>query len=122
MLLIEMVGGRKNIDATVENTSQAYFPEWLYNHLDQDQEVHIRIEDESDIKIAKKLSIIGLWCIQWYPIDRPSMKIVVGMLEGEEGNLVMPPNPFTSMGQTRTSVRRRKTSIQPELTVISEIE
>ncbi|RVW87571.1 Rust resistance kinase Lr10 [Vitis vinifera] len=29
MLLIEMVGGRKNIDATVENTSQAYFPEWL---------------------------------------------------------------------------------------------
>ena len=50
------------------------------------------------------------------------MKIVVGMLEGEEGNLVMPPNPFTSMGQTRTSVRRRKTSIQPELTVISEIE
>ncbi|XP_034711031.1 rust resistance kinase Lr10-like [Vitis riparia] len=122
MLLIEMVGGRKNIDATVENTSQAYFPEWLYNHLDQEQEVHIRIEDESDIKIAKKLSIIGLWCIQWYPIDRPSMKIVVGMLEGEEGNLVMPPNPFTSMGQTRTSVRRRKTSIQPELTVISEIE
>uniref|UniRef100_F6HWE0 non-specific serine/threonine protein kinase n=1 Tax=Vitis vinifera TaxID=29760 RepID=F6HWE0_VITVI len=122
MLLIEMVGGRKNIDATVENTSQAYFPEWLYNHLDQEQEVHIRIEEESDIKIAKKLSIIGLWCIQWYPIDRPSMKIVVGMLEGEEGNLVMPPNPFTSMGQTRTSVRRRKTSIQPKLTAISEIE
>ncbi|KAJ9672447.1 hypothetical protein PVL29_025885 [Vitis rotundifolia] len=111
MLLIEMVGGRKNIDATVENTSQAYFLEWLYNHLDQD-----------DIKIAKKLSIIGLWCIQWYPIDCPSMKIVVGMLEGEEGNLVMPPNTFTSMGQTRTSVRRCKTSIQPELTVTSEIE
>ncbi|KAL6321138.1 hypothetical protein AAG906_012910 [Vitis piasezkii] len=87
-----------------------------------EQEVHIRIEDESDIKIAKKLSIIGLWCIQWYPMDRPSMKIVIGMLEGEEGNLVMPPNPFTSMGQTRTSVRRRKTAIQPELTVISEIE
>ncbi|KAJ9679800.1 hypothetical protein PVL29_021649 [Vitis rotundifolia] len=122
MLLIEMVGGRKNIDATVENTSQAYFPEWLYNHLDQEQEVHIRIEEEGDIKIAKKLSIIGLWCIQWYPIDRPSMKIVIRMLEGEEGNLVMPPNPFASMGQTRTSVRRRKTFIQPELTVISEIE
>ncbi|KAJ9679773.1 hypothetical protein PVL29_021628 [Vitis rotundifolia] len=107
MLLIEMVGGRKNIDATVENTSQAYFLEWLYNHLDQEQE---------------KLSIIGLWCIQWYPIDRLSMKIVVGMLKGEEGNLVMPPNPFRCMGQTRTSVRRRKTSIQPELTVISKIE
>ncbi|RVW33835.1 Rust resistance kinase Lr10 [Vitis vinifera] len=29
MLLLEMVGGRKNIDATVENTGQVYFPEWF---------------------------------------------------------------------------------------------
>ena len=27
MLLIEMVGGRKNIDLTMENSSQAYFLE-----------------------------------------------------------------------------------------------
>ena len=38
-----------------------------------------------------------------YPIDGPSMKVVVGMLEWEEDNLVMPPNPFTSMGQKRTN-------------------
>ncbi|WKA07597.1 hypothetical protein VitviT2T_025399 [Vitis vinifera] len=71
MLLLEMVGGRKNIDVTVENISQAYFSEWLYNHLDQEQEVHIRIEEENDTKIAKKLSIIGLWCIQcWSSEER----------------------------------------------------
>ncbi|KAJ9678974.1 hypothetical protein PVL29_021019 [Vitis rotundifolia] len=122
MLLLEMVGGRKNIDVTVENISQAYFLEWLYNHLDQEQEVHIRIEEENDTKIAKKLSIIGLWCIQWYPSDRPSMKVVVRMLEREEDNLVMPPNPFASMGQTSTCVKRRKASVQPGLIVISEIE
>ena len=103
MLLIEMAGGRNNIDLTMENSSQAYFPEWLYNHLDQEQDARIQIEKESDIKIAKILSIIGLWCLQWYPIDGPSMKIVVGMLEWEEDNLVMPPNPFTSMGQKRTN-------------------
>ena len=75
------------------------------------------------MKIAKKLSIIGLWCIQWYPIDRPSMKIGIGMLEGEEDNLVMPPNPFASLEQTRTSVRRCKASVQPTgLMVIPEIE
>ncbi|KAE8676133.1 Gag-pro-like protein [Hibiscus syriacus] len=35
MLLLEMVGGRKkNIDVTVENMSQVYFPELAYNHLD----------------------------------------------------------------------------------------
>ena len=97
-LLIEIAGGRENIDLTMENSSQAYFPELLYNHLDQEQDAHIQIEEESDIKIAKILSIIGLWCIEWYPIDGPSLKIVVGMLEWEEDNLVMPPNPFTSMG------------------------
>ena len=64
MLLIEIVGGRKNIDIRVENSSEVYFPKWLYNHLDQEHEVRIRIEEENDIKIAKKLSIIGLWCIQ----------------------------------------------------------
>ena len=60
MLLIEMVGGRKNIDLTIENSSEAYFSEWLYNHLDQEQEVRIKIEEERDITIAKKLSIVGL--------------------------------------------------------------
>ena len=57
MLLIEMAGGRKNIDLTMENSSQAYFPEWLYNHLDQEQDERIQNEEESDIKIAKILSI-----------------------------------------------------------------
>ena len=91
--------------------------------MSQEQEVRIRIEEENDMKIAKKLSIIGLWCIQWYPIDRPSMKIVIGMLEGEEDNLVMPPNPFASLEQTGTSVRRRKASVQPAgLMVIPETE
>ena len=123
MLLIEMVGGRKNIDVTVKNSNEVYFPEWLYNHLNQEKEVRIRIEEESDMKIAKKLSIVGLWCIQWYPIDRPSMKIVIGMLEGEEDNLVMPPNPFASLEQTGTSVRRHKASVQPAgLMVIPETE
>ncbi|KAJ9679593.1 hypothetical protein PVL29_021501 [Vitis rotundifolia] len=119
MLLLEMVGGRKNIDVTVE-TNQAYFPEWVYNQLDQGEDVHIRIEEEGDIKIAKKLTIVGLWCIQWYPIDRPSMKVVVQMLEREGDNLTIPPNPFASIGSTGGNIRRRKRSLQQELTIISE--
>lgn len=50
------------------------------------------------------------------------MKVVVRMLEREEDNLAMPPNPFASMGQTSTCVKRRKASVQPGLIVISEIE
>ncbi|XP_034711084.1 rust resistance kinase Lr10-like isoform X1 [Vitis riparia] len=118
MLLIEMVGGRKNIDTAVKNTSQVYFPEWVYNRLDKREELHIPIEEENDGEIAKKLLIVGLWCIQWCPTNRPSMKFIIQMLEGEGNNLSMPPNPFTSMGPTRTSLNMH----QQELAIISEIE
>eukprot|EP00261_Vitis_vinifera_P032557 XP_019073800.1 PREDICTED: rust resistance kinase Lr10-like [Vitis vinifera] len=64
MLLLEMVGGRKNIDVSVESSSQVYFLEWIYNHLDIGEELHIRIEEERDVEIAKKLAIVGLSCIQ----------------------------------------------------------
>ncbi|XP_010662998.1 rust resistance kinase Lr10 [Vitis vinifera] len=120
MLLLEMVGGRKNIDVSVESTSQVYFPEWIYNHLDIGEELHIRIEEEGDVEIAKKLAIVGLSCIQWCPVDRPSMKIVVQMLEGEGDKLTMPPNPFASTVPTNLSKPSRV--FQQELTIISELE
>ncbi|KAL6321142.1 hypothetical protein AAG906_012914 [Vitis piasezkii] len=128
MLLLEMVGGRKNIDVTMEKTEQVYFPEWVYNHLDQGEELHIRIEEEGDAKIAKKLIIVGLWCIQWYPIDRPSMKVVVQMLERED-NLIMPPNLFTATDRIMVKDRMRINTSKPprplpekELEVITELE
>ena len=120
MLLLEMVGGRKNIDVSVESTSQVYFPEWIYNHLDIGEELHIRIEEEGDVEIAKKLAIVGLSCIQWCPVDRPSMKIVVQMLEGEGDKLTMPPNPFASTVPTNLSKPGRV--FQQELAIISELE
>ena len=80
----------------------------------------IRIEEEGDIKITKKLTIVGLWCIQWYPIDRPSIKVVSQMLEARD-NLTMTRNPFASIDSTRTNIRRCKRSLQQELAVISEL-
>ena len=94
MLLLEMVGGRKNIDVTMEKANQVYFPEWVYNQLDKGEEVCIRIEEDGDIKIAKKLTIVGLWCIQWYPIDRPSIKVVSQMLEGGDNLTMHATQPF----------------------------
>ncbi|OMP03594.1 hypothetical protein CCACVL1_02350 [Corchorus capsularis] len=115
MLLLEMVGGRKNIDVNVGNVSQVYFPEWVYNRLEKGEELGIKIEDEGHSKIAKKLTIVGLWCIQWYPVDRPSMKIVVQWLEGEAENLSVPPNPFASKDEMKI-----KRPINRELEAISE--
>ncbi|KAL6134210.1 hypothetical protein ACLB2K_066443 [Fragaria x ananassa] len=97
ILLLEMVGGKKNFKVMEDSTtSHIYFPEWIYNLLEQGSDLRIHIEDEEDVKLARKLAIIGLWCIQWHPIDRPSMSNVVQMLEREGDSLSMPPYPFAS--------------------------
>ncbi|KAM5584983.1 hypothetical protein ABKV19_004390 [Rosa sericea] len=95
-LLLEMVGGRKNFKVMEDSTSQVYFPEWIYNLLEQGNDLRIHIGDDGNVEIARKLVVVGLWCIQWHPIDRPSMKTVVQMLEREGDNLTLPPNPFAS--------------------------
>ena len=65
ILLLEMVGGRKNVDVTIENTSQIYFPEWIYNLLEKKEDLRVYVKDNGDAKLAKELAIVGLWCIQW---------------------------------------------------------
>ena len=55
-----MVGGRKNVGVTMENTSQIYFPEWIYNMLKKKENLRVYVEDNGDAKIAKKLVIVGL--------------------------------------------------------------
>ncbi|PIN27099.1 Serine/threonine protein kinase [Handroanthus impetiginosus] len=87
MLLLEMVGGRKNVDA---------------KHLNVGEDIWARSEEVEDGNITRKLSIVGLWCIQWHPRDWPSMKQVVQMLEGDEDNLTMPPNPFPDTNATNS--------------------
>ncbi|CAN6697539.1 unnamed protein product [Malus baccata var. baccata] len=117
MLLLEMVGGRKNIGVTIDNnTDEIYHPQWIYNLLEEGDDLRIHIGEEEDGKIPKKLAIIGLWCIQWHPSDRPSMKTAVQMLEGGGESLTVPPNPFMPIGPTTRNVRRL------ELEAIAELE
>nr|CAD1838246.1 unnamed protein product [Ananas comosus var. bracteatus] len=98
MLVMEMVGGRRNADPRIENQSEFYFPEWIYDQLVNGQDIGpaIEIANTSEIEIAKKLAVVALWCIQWDPRDRPSMMRVVQMLIGDSQNLPMPPTPFVS--------------------------
>ncbi|RYR05369.1 hypothetical protein Ahy_B06g085236 [Arachis hypogaea] len=89
------------------------------------KDIHIDIDNEGDMKIAKKLAIVGLWCIQWNPVDRPSMKTVVQMLEREGDKLTVPPTPFDS---TTSSSRNNNNAVVSsrhlnfELEVIPELE
>ncbi|XVF30339.1 hypothetical protein REPUB_Repub16aG0048500 [Reevesia pubescens] len=122
MLLLEMVGGRKNINGKDDNdVVEAYYPEWIYNLLEDGEDLRIPIEGEGNSKIAKKLAIVGLWCIQWYSVDRPSMEVVVQMLEGEEDNLTMPPNSFNFTGPRSNASMPERHRHQQELETISEV-
>ncbi|KAF5193273.1 Pr5-like receptor kinase [Thalictrum thalictroides] len=110
MMVLEMIGGRKNLDVNVENISGIYFPHWIYNQLRQDfmAEGHkaIKVEDSKEIfkdETAKKMIIVALWCIQTHPTNRPSMTKVVEMLEGSNGELQMPPNPSLDPASTSSS-------------------
>lgn len=94
MVLMEMVGGRKNTADEGENAAQIYFPEWIYNQLKQGEELGLVTGSVEDAEIAKKLTMVALWCVQWRPVDRPSMKVAVQMLEGSLERLPLPPNPF----------------------------
>ncbi|KAF7154029.1 hypothetical protein RHSIM_Rhsim01G0115700 [Rhododendron simsii] len=126
MLLLEMVGGKKNSNLKVNNTNQVnYFPEWVYVRLDSGEELGIGIQDEEDAKIVKKLAIVGFWCIQWYPIDRPSMHFVIQMLKGDRDTLIKPPNPFVSTNPTMVPGQARGTAevhFKSNLEVIVEHE
>ncbi|KAK9994764.1 hypothetical protein SO802_024467 [Lithocarpus litseifolius] len=60
--------------------------------------------------------------LEWHPVDRPSMKLVVQMLEGEGDKLIMPPNPFASTNPTRINVSMPARHLNQELVVIPESE
>ncbi|MED6194694.1 hypothetical protein PIB30_030883 [Stylosanthes scabra] len=121
MLLLEMVGGRKNTNASEENF-QVLYPNWIHSLLEGD-DTYIPIEDDGDFRNAKKLAIVGLWCIQWHPVHRPSMKSVVQMLEAEgEDKLKVPPNPFESAAAIGSSAVIPARCLNLELEVIPEID
>jgi serine/threonine protein kinase len=77
ILLMEMAGRRKNVNAFVEHSSQIYFPTWVYNQLNDGNNTEMEEATDEEKKIGKKIIIVALWCIQMKPSDRPSMNKVV---------------------------------------------
>uniref|UniRef100_A0A6N2MPP5 Serine-threonine/tyrosine-protein kinase catalytic domain-containing protein n=1 Tax=Salix viminalis TaxID=40686 RepID=A0A6N2MPP5_SALVM len=54
---------------------------------------------EEEKKIVKKMIIVGLWCIQMNPMNRPAMNEVVEILEGDVESLQLPPNPVLNLDE-----------------------
>ncbi|XP_010035347.2 rust resistance kinase Lr10 [Eucalyptus grandis] len=90
-LLMEMASRRKNGDMMSKYSSQIYFPLWVHNQLSEGLEFPTEEVSEEERRTIKKMIIVGLWCIQWNPSDRPSMRKVLEMLEGEIDSLQISP-------------------------------
>ncbi|KAE8654969.1 putative receptor-like protein kinase [Hibiscus syriacus] len=63
MMVLEMVGGRKNIDVGVSQTSEIYFPSWIYSNLDRSMNLDPNGVTDEEEEIRRKLIIVSLWCI-----------------------------------------------------------
>ncbi|KAK7410264.1 hypothetical protein VNO78_00905 [Psophocarpus tetragonolobus] len=84
MVLLEIIGGRKNYDPS-ESSEKSHFPTFAYKMMEEgklrdifDSELKI---DENDDRFQCAIKV-ALWCIQEDMSMRPSMTRVVQMLEG----------------------------------------
>ncbi|KAK4423543.1 LEAF RUST 10 DISEASE-RESISTANCE LOCUS RECEPTOR-LIKE PROTEIN KINASE-like 2.1 [Sesamum alatum] len=95
MMVLDIVGERNNDNPRTDHSSETYFPHWIYKHLDLNNDDGVVGGEECHLA-KRKLAIVGLWCIQTNPKDRPSMSGVVEMLEGRVESLQVPPKPYLS--------------------------
>ncbi|KAJ6936196.1 hypothetical protein NC652_011049 [Populus alba x Populus x berolinensis] len=97
MMVLEMVREIKKIYTGSSETSEMYFPDWFYKYLEPGDItlLHGGISEEEE-EIIKKMILVGLWCIQTIPSDRPSMTKVVEMFEGSLHSLQIPLKPVLS--------------------------
>jgi serine/threonine protein kinase len=121
MLLMEMAGRRKNINASAEHSSQLYFPTWVYDQLNNGNNIEMEEATDEEKEIGKKMIIVALWCIQMKPSDRPSMNKVIQMLEGEVEYLQMPSKPFLSSLERITTCGRENSNQSNESSESSQI-
>ncbi|CBI22598.3 unnamed protein product, partial [Vitis vinifera] len=96
MLLLEIVGGRRNLDMTFD-AEDFFYPGWAFKEMSNgttrkvaDRRLEGAVEEE-ELERALKT---GFWCIQDEVFMRPSMGEVVKMLEGSL-EINTPPMPQT---------------------------
>ncbi|KAM3197964.1 hypothetical protein ACQJBY_073205 [Aegilops geniculata] len=90
MMLLEMVGGRRNVRSIVAKSSEKYFPDWISDHFAQDDGLQACGVTNEIEEIARKMILIGLWCIQVLPVHRPNITKVLEMFERSLDDLDMP--------------------------------
>lgn len=100
MVLLEIIGGRKNYDAS-ETSEKAHFPSYAFKMMEEGKLTDIVDANLEMAKTDERVMVaikVALWCIQDDMAHRPSMTKVVQMLEGLSP---VPPPPMSSQLNSR---------------------
>ncbi|KAL1820085.1 hypothetical protein ACET3Z_014954 [Daucus carota] len=96
MLLLEIIGGRRNFDMTCD-AEDFFFPGWAFKEMTNGTPTKVadrRLEGRVDEEELTRALRVAFWCIQDDVSLRPSMGEVVKMLEGAD-EIILPPIPQT---------------------------
>ncbi|KAL8476651.1 hypothetical protein ACS0TY_029080 [Phlomoides rotata] len=96
MMLLEMAEAKIIVVTGTIESSENYFPDIIYEYvlLNNKESGDLITEEKEETK--RKMLLVGFWCIQTPPSDRPSMTKVVEMLEGSLQSIKIPPKPLLS--------------------------
>ncbi|PIN05320.1 Serine/threonine protein kinase [Handroanthus impetiginosus] len=96
MMLLEMAGARKNLEIEAIQSSEDYFADKIYEHVLLENKKLDDLRTEVNEETARQMLLVGLWCNQTAPSDRPLMTKVVEMLVGNLQSIQIPPKPVLS--------------------------
>uniref|UniRef100_A0ACD5WJI8 Uncharacterized protein n=1 Tax=Avena sativa TaxID=4498 RepID=A0ACD5WJI8_AVESA len=105
MLLLELVGRKRNFDEAAASESQQWLPMVAWTKYESGTLMELLVQpalrdDDHDVAAAQlsrelmeRICKVAFWCVQQQPGARPPIGAVVKMLEGEMA-IAPPANPF----------------------------
>ncbi|KAL9264926.1 LEAF RUST 10 DISEASE-RESISTANCE LOCUS RECEPTOR-LIKE PROTEIN [Drosera capensis] len=97
MMVLDMIGCRRNNNPDAESRSDVYFPNHIYQQLVHGRELNLsNVSNDEEQELLMKMLLVSFWCIQTNPSSRPPMGRVVDMLEAKIESLEIPPMPTLS--------------------------
>ncbi|KAI3681786.1 hypothetical protein L6452_36590 [Arctium lappa] len=101
MTLLELLGGRRNVEGPPDggvggkSNEKWFFPPWAAKRITEGEVAAVvdeRLAGEYNVEEVERVGMVAVWCIQDEEAVRPTMGMVVKMLEGVV-EVVVPPPP-----------------------------
>lgn len=97
MTLLEIMGGRRNIESGNVESEKWFFPTWAAKQVRLGNILELvddRLGKDIDVEEVRRTAMVAIWCIQDGEGSRPRMGTIVKMLEGVV-DVLTPPIPRT---------------------------